>query len=40
MPVIRETGQFSEWMAGLKDGQARIRIMRRLDRWLLVTRET
>lgn len=32
MPVIRETGQFSEWISGLRDGQARIRIVRRLDR--------
>ena len=32
MPIIRETDEFSDWLADLRDGQARIRILRRLDR--------
>jgi putative addiction module killer protein len=32
MPVIQETSDFAEWLADLRDGQARVRILRRVDR--------
>jgi putative addiction module killer protein len=32
MPVIQETDLFSEWLANLRDSQARVRILRRVDR--------
>lgn len=32
MPVIRETAQFSRWMAKLRDARARAKIAARIDR--------
>ena len=32
MPTIRETDEFAEWMKGLHDRQARVRILRRVVR--------
>jgi putative addiction module killer protein len=32
MSVIQETDLFSEWLANLRDSQARVRILRRVDR--------
>jgi putative addiction module killer protein len=32
MLVVRETDEFSEWLADLRNGQARVRILRCLDR--------
>ncbi len=32
MPTIRETDEFAEWMEGLRDRQARVRILRRVVR--------
>jgi putative addiction module killer protein len=29
MPTIRETDEFAEWIEGLRDSEARIRILRR-----------
>jgi putative addiction module killer protein len=32
MLTIRETDEFSEWLSSLRDDQAKVRILRRLDR--------